>query len=126
MNPTLTLFYADDTFFTGQSLNGDWKKAPEKPIKEMVYVLGEKTIKLTGFKEYNHCVEIIHTITKQKSIARILLMGRNEKTSDLIVIDLKQKKVFKQTVLHGKEYNGMIITGWKEGLYIGKGVVSYA
>lgn len=110
------LQYNDDTIFTGNSLNGDWNKAPNKPIKRMLYFFDNKKFLLEKFKSYNHLVEKVSILGKKEKITQVLLIGRKEEESKVIVIDFKRKKIFQEVVAIGKEYNNLILSGWKEGI----------
>ena len=92
------------------------EKAPNKPVKRFVYNFNGKNIVLENFKQYHHLVERYVKVGGKTVIPQILLIGRKENESHLVIINFKKKKVYKEVVELGKEYNNMIITGWKDGI----------
>ncbi len=109
-----TVVYTDKTEFSGDPFNHDWNKMPvTKQISKLVYLLGNQIIVMSGFKEYNHCIEKLGL--QAKGISKILLMGRREKDTLIITFDLMKNKIFQKMSVHGKEYGVQILAGWKEG-----------
>ncbi len=108
------ILYTDGTQFEGDPFKREWNSIDDKKvIKKFMYQLGDNQIVMEGFKQYNHCIEKLGL--QAKGISKIFLMGRREKDTLIITFDLKEGKILKKMVLHGKEYNDQIIDGWKEG-----------
>jgi len=55
---------------------------------------------------------------QSKAIRCIYIMARTEDLTLIIEFDFQNKKVNKSMVPHGKEYKGLILQGWKEGILI--------
>lgn len=104
MELSYQLTFVDGTIFKGNSLDGSWKTVPNKPIKEFLYFFGTKKILLKDYKSYNHLIEKVNILGKEAAISMVLLIGRKETESDLIIIDFKNGKLFKEVVEMGNEY----------------------
>lgn len=118
--PTFTVEYTDGTSFTGESLRGDWYSII-KPIKSLKFSFGKITTLLTDFKSYNHLVEKLAIVGKKgEIITKYLIMGRVENQTYIFEYDLKANRARKHIVAIGQEYNGQLITGWKNGIEDGK------
>jgi len=87
-----TILYDDNTTFSGNPLKRDWMKIDQtKKILKLEYVLNKTLIVLEGYKQYNHLLEFV--ALGQKGIQRILLMGRKNDDTDIIIIDLRKNKI---------------------------------
>ena len=107
--------YEDNTTFSGDPLNSDWIKIDEsKKIIKLDYLLDKILISMEGYKQYNHLLECVGL--GGKGIQRILLMGRTNAETEIIVLDLKQNKVYKDFKPCYREYGNQILNGWQEGL----------
>ena len=110
-----TVFYNDDTQFTGDPFKSDWKKLDDtKQIIKLEYMLGNFCIVMQGFKQYNHLLECVALGVKK--ITKVLLMGRQEGDTLIIVFDLKSNKIYKQSKPYGEEYGKQILSGWYAGI----------
>lgn len=108
------ILYTDGTEFQGDPFIGDWKKIDNtKQIAKLQYVLGNSCIIMSGFKEYNHCKERLGF--QVKTYTRVILMGRTEGKSILIIFDLINNKIYKIEKPYGEEYGKQILDGWQEG-----------
>ena len=110
-----TVTFSDETQFSGDPLNSDWKKIDDtKQITKLEYVLGNICVIMEGYAQYNHTLECVGL--GQKGILKILLMGRTDKESEIIILDMKQKKIYKDFKPCYKEYGNQILDGWMNGL----------
>ena len=106
--------YTDETTFEGDPFVGDWLKIDDtKKIAKFVYVLGNSCIIMEGFKQYNHCKERLGM--QVKGYSKVILIGRTEGNSILIVFDLLKDKIYKVEKPYGEEYGKQILSGWQEG-----------
>lgn len=112
------VYFTDAPALEGNSYDGSWKNLPDEPIIKLEYYTDwNKTIILEGYKEYNHCILKYNIGGKETHTAPIvLLIGRKETESDLIILHLKHKKIFLKKTLIGMEYNGQDIKGWRSGI----------
>lgn len=111
----LTIFYNDGTYFSGDPFNKDWVKVDDtKQITKFEYLLGNKCIIMSGFKQYNHLIEYVALGTKR--VQKILLMGRKEDITVIIIFDLQNGKIYKLNKPYGEEYGKQILAGWKNGI----------
>jgi hypothetical protein len=109
-----TVFYADTTEFSGDPFNSEWKKIDDtKQIIKVQYVCGNSCIIMEGYEEYNHTLECIGL--GQKGIARILLMGRTSGETEIVVLDIRQHKIYKDFKPRYREYGSQILDGWQQG-----------
>ncbi len=108
------ILYSDGTEVVGDAFKGDWKKLNDtKQIVKLEYVLGNSCIIMEGFKQYNHFKE---RVGLQKSgYLKVILMGRTEGNSLLIIFDLIKNKIYKVEKPYGKEYGMQILDGWQTG-----------
>lgn len=116
MQLSYELQFDDGSTYQGNSLKKEWNSAPDKAVKKMVYFFGTKKIVLEGFRYYHHLVEKVQKFGMREAVTQILLIGRKDTESHLFVIDFKHKKVFKEVVPIGKEYQVLIRDGWKKGV----------
>lgn len=108
------VYFKDGTIFYGNSFQGDWKRVDiTKQIVSFYYVLGNKKVLMDGYKEYNHKIEKVSF--QRSGITKILLMGRKENYSDIIMFDVKNMKICVKRTPIGSEYNGQILSDWKKG-----------
>lgn len=117
MNYLYKITYSDNEIFLGGDiLNSKWNLIANKPIKELEYKIGNKTIHMEGYEEYNHLI-VHQTIlnTKQERITSILLLGATGKKIDVIDIDLNKNTITKYEKIKGKEFKNSGTTGWKQG-----------
>ena len=110
-----TFTFTDNTTFNGGTIhNSLWNQIPHKPISQLIYNLCEKTFIFKDYQSYNHLIEKVN-ISGTEFITRILIMGKTGEKVDMIIFDLKQKKIFRQTAQFGFEYNNKPAGGWKSG-----------
>jgi len=69
---------------------------------------------MEGYRQYNHCIE--YATMGRKGIQKILLMGRTHDVTEIIVLDLKQNKVYKDYKPIYREYGQQILNGWQKGM----------
>jgi len=104
-----------------------WTSLPNKPIKALEYTLpyGGDSLKLSGYEEYLHMVEVCMTIGRNPQIEYVYIMGKigNKVTSYRITVIQKSAvtryKIGDITVRVyevGKEYRGGATSGWKTGI----------
>ena len=109
-----TVFYTDNTQFSGDPFKKDWIKIDEsKQIVKLEYVLGNCNAKMSGFKQYNHCKERLGL--QVKGYGKVILFGRTDGNSLLIIFDLLKNEIYKITKPYGQEYGKQIIAGWQRG-----------
>lgn len=109
-----TVFYDDESHFSGNPLKRDWNKIDStKKIIKLEYNLGNILIIMEGYKQYNHTKERLGM--GRNGIGRILLMGRTNGDTEIIIIDLIKKKIGKQLKPCYEEYGKQILAGWQEG-----------
>lgn len=116
MNLSYQLTYLDNSTYTGQSLSNDWDNAPNKPIKKLVYCFNKKNYVFEGYKEYIHLKENVVSLNGKKGITQIVIIGRKEFESHLLIINFLKKKVYREVMPIGEEYNNLILNGWKKGI----------
>lgn len=103
-----------------------WTSLPDKPIKALEYMLphANDSIKLSGYEEYLHMVEVCMPMGGNAMIEHVYLMGKigNKVVSYRITILQKTKadryKIGDITVRvleSGKEYRGGSTSGWLIG-----------
>ncbi len=110
------VFFTDETSYLGGPFaNSKWNSIPDKPIKELVYIIGQTQFRFRGYTEYNHIVERVN-VAGQEFISQVIIMGRNSNVVDCIVIDLKTQKAQRVQRELGHEYNNRATTGWKVGV----------
>ena len=105
--------FIDESSFEGNPFNSEWKKMDDKPISKLEYILGNNYISMEGYNQYNHTLEC--TGMGVKGISRILLMGRKEETTDIIIFDLKKNTLYKEEKEKYREYGNQILDGWMPG-----------
>lgn len=109
------VYYEDGTQFSGNPLKHDWYKIDETlKIIKFEYFFGKIGIVMEGFRQYNHLLEY-HELGGKK-LRRILLMGRTHDQTDIIVLDLKFNKVYKEVKPIYREYGKQILNGWQKGM----------
>ena len=120
--------YADETVKGNPLGNKDslWTSLPDKPIKALEYTLphGKDSIKLSGYDEYLHMVEVCMPMGGNAAIEHVYLMGKTGTTVVSYRITILQKtqndryKIGDITVRaleSGKEYRGGATAGWLIG-----------
>ncbi len=106
--------YIDGTTFEGDPFIGDWLKVDNtKQIAKFEYVLGNSCIIMEGFKEYNHFKERLGM--QVQGYSKVILMGRTEGNSLLIIFDLQTNKLYKVEKPFGEEWGKQILAGWQDG-----------
>jgi|SRR3972149_5807686 len=106
--------YTDGTQFQGNPLESDWVKIDaSKSIKKLTYTFGNSGVILEGYSEYNHLLECV--ALGQKGITAILLMGRMEDKTEIIIFDLKRNQLYKKITTKYEEYGNQILNGWQKG-----------
>lgn len=111
-----TVRYADGTTFEGGTIQDSKWNEINKPIAELIYHFASHHIRLTGFKEYNHVLEIPCLILSgQRFLSKIMLMGYDGEKVIIFTINLVTKKTYKTIRLKGREYNKKPTSGWKVG-----------
>ncbi len=109
------ILYTDKSIFEGDPFAGDWVKVDDtKQISKLEYILGNSYIIMEGFKQYNHLKERVGL--QVKGYTKVILMGRTEGNSTLIIFDLLKNKIHKVQKLYGEEYGKQILNGWKQGM----------
>ena len=109
------ILYTDKSIFEGDPFVGDWVKVDNtKQIAKLEYVLGDSFIIMEGFKQYNHLKERVGL--QVKGYTKVILMGRTEGNSTLIIFDLLKNKIHKVQKPYGEEYGKQILSGWKQGM----------
>jgi len=110
-----TVFYNDGTNFSGNPLKSEWKKIDDtKQIIKLEYILDKICITMEGYKQFNHLLECV--AFGQKGIQKIFLMGRTNEQTEIIILDLKLNKIYKDFKPCYREYGEQILDGWQEGL----------
>lgn len=117
MEANFELTFEDGTSLQGNSLpNSTWNDLPDSEITKFVYHIGDKTITMAGYKQYNHLIEYEALLTGKQNVSKVLLMARREEDTQIIEINFKRRHIGEKMTLHGKEYKGQILTGWKDGI----------
>ena len=110
-----TVFYDDGTNFSGDPFKSEWKKIDvTRQIIKLEYILSNFCVVMEGYRQYNHLLEYI--AMGQKSISRILLMGRTFDNTEIIVFNLKTNKIYKEIKPLYREYGDQILNGWQKGM----------
>lgn len=106
--------YQDNTVFVGsQPQNSKWNLI-NKPIFKIEYPLLKIT--LQGFEMYNHLIELPTIIRVGQFVSKIILMGRKNNDVLKIIYDSIKGKIYSESAIFGKEYQGCMSTGWKMGV----------
>lgn len=122
--------YENDETVQGNPLgNRDslWTSLPDKPIQALEYTLphGNDSIKLCGYEEYLHMVEVCMPMGGNAMIEHVYLMGKigNLVTSYRITMLQKTRNdrykigdITVRVLEFGKEYRGGVTTGWRLGI----------
>lgn len=110
-----TVFYDDGTNFSGDPFKSEWNNIDvARQIIKLEYIYGNFCIIMEGYRMYNHLLECVGL--GQKGITRILLMGRTNDNTEIIVIDLKYNKIYKEFKPLYQEYGKQILNGWQKGM----------
>jgi len=110
-----TVFYSDKTQFSGNPLAHDWYKIDiTKQIIKLEYFFDKVGIVMEGYRQYNHCLK--YAAMGQKGLQKIMLMGRTNEETEIVVLDLKQNKVYKDFKPKYREYGQQILNGWQKGM----------
>lgn len=120
MSSLYTVYFEDGTNFEGKK----WSKIPDKLITSLTYHLENKDITFENYQSYNHIIERVSKFGDTK-ITKIMLMGTYEYEVNILVIDFIKKNFYVQKSPMGKEYEGRPTTGWRKGLSVHKGSISY-
>lgn len=123
-----TAHYEDEIVHGNPLGNKDslWTSLPDKPITALEYALphANDSIKLSGYEEYLHMVEVCLPMGGNAMIEYVYLMGRigSKVTSYRITLLQKSKtdryKIGDITVRilnSGSEYRGGATSGWRRG-----------
>jgi len=109
------IVYNDGSIFEGgEPTSSKWSEI-DKPIRELKYELGGKTFVLKNYEMYNHIVEYVNILKKGTFLNKITLMGLSENIVTVIALNIREKTIEQYKVPIGREYNGGITTGWKNG-----------
>ncbi len=109
------ILYTDGTEFEGDPFGGGWNQINvTKQIAKLEYVLGNSCIIMEGFKQYNHFKERLGL--QVKGYSKVILMGRTDGNTLLIIFDLLKKKIYHIEKPCGEEYGKQILAGWIDGL----------
>lgn len=106
-----------------------WTSLPNKPIKALEYTLphANDSIKLSGYEEYLHMVEVRMPMGGNAMIEHVYLMGRRGAKVISYRITILQKtqtdryKIGDITVRvlnKGQEYRGGVTSGWRVGIKV--------
>ena len=108
------ILYTDGTEVEGDSFEGDWKQLNvTKEIAKLQYVLGNSCVVMEGFKEYNHLKECVGL--QVKGYTKVILMGRTNGKSLVIIFDLINNKIVKLEKPYGEEFGKQVLDGWRKG-----------
>ena len=111
-----TVFYTDGTQFSGEPFKRDWSKIDStKQIIKLEYMLGNACIIMEGYKQYNHLIEHIAIAGKKDRIEKIYLMGRTDGDTEIIILALREGKIYKQSKPCYQEYGKQLLAGWQKG-----------
>lgn len=109
-----TVIYDDNTELSGNPLNSEWKKIDDaKEIIRLIYQLGNSCIIMEGYKQYNHLLEFVSLGVK--GLNRVLLMGRTDADTEIIILDVRNGKIYKDFRPCYQEYGKQILDGWQKG-----------
>jgi hypothetical protein len=114
-----SIVYNDETTFEGGTvLDSKWNDII-KPIKSLTYHLGNISIYLEGYKEYNHILEITTILnSNQPFISKILLLAYDGNKVIIFKFDLIKQTFNKVIRIKDREYNKKPASGWKRGTTI--------
>jgi hypothetical protein len=120
--------YEDETVQGNPLGNRDslWTSLPDKPIKALEYMLphANDSIKLSGYEEYLHMVEVCMPMGGNAVIEHVYLMGRigsKVVSYRITILQKTQKDRYKvgditvRVLDSGKEYRGGATAGWLIG-----------
>jgi len=109
--------HEDCSIFLGGTLeNSKWNEIV-KPIRELLYVLPNKTvISLKNYEAYNHQIIKKNIILSQKSnVFGILLIAKRKNLVDCFSFNLKTEKINHYVSEYTKKFQPPFMTGWKIG-----------
>lgn len=110
------IIFNDNTKFEGNGFPiSDWKNMPDKLITEFIYIFANTAFILSNFKEYNHLLSKQSVMFKTATINNIILIGRREKDSLVVNMNLKTGLITEKMTPYGEEWGQEKVTGWKKG-----------
>lgn len=111
------LHFEDGTIFQGQTIpNSNWNKSPDKKITMLEYSYDKGRVLLKGYKQYHHLYEQQAKMGHPTKITCVMIMGRTDDKTLVIIFDFKTGKVFTEFREYGKEYGNQILSNWKDGV----------
>ena len=116
------IIFDDKTeFIGGEPDNSKWNDMPNKPIVELQYTFGGKTIYLKNYEAYNHQIKLgFLPFNNQKTIIlAIIIMVLEKGNVGRIIFDFPNKRIIKDIIPFGQEYNNKPASGWKRGIIEG-------
>jgi hypothetical protein len=98
--------------------NASWNTLPKGLIYSVRKYYKNKSILLSGYKEYNHLIEKVYGVLSGDFFIRnVYLMGKTETYSDVIKINHITDEIIHYKTEHNKEYDAILN---EEGLYVGR------
>jgi len=108
--------YKDNTQYKGGCpQNSKWSEV-NRPIQQLEYSVGNKTVVMKDYERYNHLVEWVSILGKKRQMTKIILMGLEGNVVTKIIFDIKKCNIRREVAKLGYEYNGGLTTGWKTGV----------
>lgn len=109
-----TVIYDDGTEFSGDPFKHEWSKIDDtKKIIKLEYTVGNYCVVMEGYKQYNHTIEYI--ALDKKRISKIILMGRTDGDTGIIVLDIIKNRIGQCKRRCYEEYGKQVLHGWQEG-----------
>lgn len=105
-------FIDGSTFIGGNPDNSKWNLMPNKPIKKISYLFGNKLLVLENYEAYNHLVDKkLYLNNSGTMIYKIRLLGK--KGNDIIIynFDIEDRQFYVDVKPFSNKY-----TGWKKGI----------
>jgi hypothetical protein len=115
-NGLFQIEYADNSKHVGNILNKEWSTSPKKPIRSLLFIFGNRTIKLENYWEYDLTMEVINIFGQKPRISNIMIVGRKENCSDCIKFDFTNGEINKYESAKRFEYGNLISNTWIKGI----------
>ena len=125
------VMFQDGTTFEGENYyKTNWLEIPEKPIKQISFILPDGNfLTLRGYESYNHFIEATREVYGKNIIGKPTLryqyiMGKRNNKVDSYRITLFNGKnqrfrlgdITYRQYEFGKEYSGKPTSGWRQGV----------
>lgn len=124
-NGLFQIKFENGTHFLGNLFNKDWSRVEDNlKIKEIIFTLGKKSVKMENFREYNLVFETHVKTGKRGLVVNVTLAGRGYNNSIVLIFDCIKGKIIRKEVDKYCEFP-WICQGWKKGISEGVPIDCY-